>query len=151
MTTATQTPTNTNNRERKSLAEQIDRLDGILDGLANGLNEAVATAVKDAVTLAVRQALQAVVTEVMSNPDLLGLLRGPLTQAATAKVQPDGEPSGAPATGFLSRVGTWVRRQWTRACQAITSVLRLTGGSLATGWQLLRRFQGQTMVALAIG
>ena len=48
-------------------------------------------------------------------------------------------------------MGTWVRRQWTRACQAITSVLRLTGGSLATGWQLLRRFQGQTMVALAIG
>jgi hypothetical protein len=74
-----------------------------------------------------------------------------LTQAATAKVQPDGEPAGAPATGFLSRGGTWVRRQWTRACQAIVSVLRLTGGGVVTGWQLLRRFQGQTLVAVAIG
>jgi hypothetical protein len=31
--------------ERKSLAQQIDRLDLILDGLADGLNEAVADAV----------------------------------------------------------------------------------------------------------
>ena len=35
--------TDTNGRSRKSLAEQIDRLDHILDGLGEGLNEAVAT------------------------------------------------------------------------------------------------------------
>ena len=43
------TTTTTNGRVRKSLAEQIDRLDQILDGLANGLNEAVAMVVREAV------------------------------------------------------------------------------------------------------
>jgi hypothetical protein len=39
----------TNGRVRKSLAEQIDRLDRTLDGLAEGLNEAVGQAVQEAV------------------------------------------------------------------------------------------------------
>src|SRR5690242_11545695 len=55
-----------NGRQRKSLSEQIDRLDSLLDGLAEGLNEAVAEAV--------RQAVRAVLTEVLANPDLLARL-----------------------------------------------------------------------------
>jgi hypothetical protein len=35
----TTTSTMTNGRTRKSLAEQIDRLDAILDGLAESLND----------------------------------------------------------------------------------------------------------------
>jgi hypothetical protein len=46
--------TDTNGRVRKSLAEQIDRLAGILDGLAEGLNEAIVAAVKEAVVAAVQ-------------------------------------------------------------------------------------------------
>src|SRR5947209_7237504 len=42
----------TNGRPRKSLAEQIDRLDGVIDALSEGLNEAVATAVQESVGLA---------------------------------------------------------------------------------------------------
>jgi hypothetical protein len=52
--------------QRKSLAGQLDRLDGILDGLADGLNAAVASAVKEAVTRAVEAALK----EVLSNAEL---------------------------------------------------------------------------------
>src|SRR6516165_1345579 len=52
------TTTNPNGRVRKSLAEQIDRLDLILDGLADGLNEAVVTAVQRAVAVAVEAALR---------------------------------------------------------------------------------------------
>ena len=55
----------TNGRQRKALAEQIDRLDSVLDGLADGLNEAVATAVKETV--------HAVLSEVLSNPEAAGL------------------------------------------------------------------------------
>src|SRR3954462_10475576 len=65
-----------NGRQRKTLATQLDRLDGILDGLSEGLNEAVATAVKDAVGLAVLQAVQGVLTELVTNPDLVQRLRG---------------------------------------------------------------------------
>ena len=43
MTSATR-----NGTIRKSLADQIDRLDNTLDGLSSNLNEAVASAVKEA-------------------------------------------------------------------------------------------------------
>jgi hypothetical protein len=56
---------------RKSLGEQIDRLDGILDGLAEALNGAVADAVRDAVGLAVRQAVASTVRELLGQPHLL--------------------------------------------------------------------------------
>src|SRR6266481_4333878 len=77
----------TNGQVRKSLAEQIDRLDKILDGLADGLNEAVVTAVKDAVSLAVQEAVKVVFTEVLTNPDLLAKVRGMTVQPA-AEVMP---------------------------------------------------------------
>src|SRR4051812_33965976 len=63
----------TNGRVRKSLAEQIDRLDQILDGLAGALNEGVAAAVKEAVGEAVRAA----VAEILANPDLRQQLGAP--------------------------------------------------------------------------
>jgi hypothetical protein len=75
------TTTNGNGRTmRKSLADQIDRLDGILDGLAEALNESVAQAVRDVITHAVTEAVQAAVTEVLSCPDLL--------RAALARQEP---------------------------------------------------------------
>ncbi|HEY1377750.1 MAG TPA: hypothetical protein VGF55_13205 [Gemmataceae bacterium] len=56
----------TNGRARKTLADQIDRLDAILDGLADALNQAVAEAVKEAVAVAV----QAAVAETLAHPEL---------------------------------------------------------------------------------
>jgi hypothetical protein len=80
---------NANGRaQRKSLAEQIDRLDLILDGLADGLSAAVA----DAVTAAVGTAVQAAVREVLSNPQLLQRLR----------------PEPAPAPGTYRRLASWL-------------------------------------------
>jgi hypothetical protein len=51
---------------RKSLAEQIDRLDRILDGLADGLTGAVTDATRAGARAAVREAL----IEVLTDPDL---------------------------------------------------------------------------------
>ena len=89
--------TTTNGQVRKTLASQIDRLHGILDGLSDNLNEAVATAVEGAVERAVKQAvgeavretLQAIITEVVSNPDLLAAARTLLTPGSTADVPAD--------------------------------------------------------------
>lgn len=63
----------TNGRVRKSLADQLDRFDHMLDGLAEGLNEAVAGAVKEAV--------QAVVIELLTNANLQAQLKGLLLVA----------------------------------------------------------------------
>src|SRR5262249_22710764 len=53
------------------LAEQIDRLDLILDGLADALNESVADAVRDVVGRVVREAVEATIREVLGSPELL--------------------------------------------------------------------------------
>jgi hypothetical protein len=64
MTTATRT--SINDHPRKTLASQIDRLDGILDGL----DAALAGAVQEVVEQAVKQAVQVVLTEVLTNRQL---------------------------------------------------------------------------------
>src|SRR5438045_2724737 len=77
MTTALAT---NNGRARKSLADQIDRLDSILEGLAGALNEAVVQAVRQAVTVAVKTAL----AEALAHPEL----RQRLVAAPTVELGP---------------------------------------------------------------
>jgi hypothetical protein len=105
--------TTTNGRARRtSLAEQIDRLDLILDGLADGLQEAVA----DAVTAAVGTAVQAAVREVLSNPELLRRLR----------------PEPAPAAAKVRGLARWL-------CGGLAGALRRCRGGLAAVAELGRQ------------
>jgi hypothetical protein len=78
----------TNSKVRKSLSEQIDRLDKILDGLAEALNGAVADAVTQAVSLAVKETVQSVLTEVLSNPELRAQFQGSAVTPITADAYP---------------------------------------------------------------
>ena len=97
--------TTTNGQTRKSLAQQIDRLDAILDGLSEALQGAVADTVKEAVGQAVQEAVRAVLTEVLTNADL----KQQLQQAA----QPPQEAAGTTS---------WLGQAWGsvtgRLCQA---------------------------------
>ena len=91
----------TNSKVRKSLSEQIDRLDMILDGLAQALNGAVADAVTQAVSLAVKEAVQTVLTEVLSNPDLCAQLQ----DSAVAPIAASTDPAiRSTATSLVDRV-----------------------------------------------
>src|SRR6516225_2189804 len=91
----------TNSKVRKSLSEQIDRLDKILDGLAEALNGAVADAVTQAVSLAVKEAVQTVMIEVLSNPDLRAQLQG----STLAPIAADAYPTiRSTATSPVNRV-----------------------------------------------
>jgi hypothetical protein len=56
---------------RRQLADQLDRLDFILDGLADALNQSVADAVRDVVGQVVREAVEGTLKEVLGNQDLL--------------------------------------------------------------------------------
>ena len=84
-----------NGQPRKSLAQQLDRLDSMLDGLADGLNEAVAQAVGNAVRLAVETAL----AQFMNNPEILAKLvpqapPAPVPEPArAAEAKPSEKPS----------------------------------------------------------
>jgi len=97
-----------NGRARKSLAEQIDRLDTLLDGLAENLNDAIATAVE--------QAVKQVLVEVLTSAELQQRL-----QPAQEVKQP--EPSGpSMLTKFANlgrRVGGWIVAQVHAAAAAV--------------------------------
>jgi hypothetical protein len=87
------TTTTTNDRPRKSLAEQLDRLDAILDGLSEALQGAVADAVQHAVGLAVKDAVQGVLSELLANPEVLAMLRSPTTPTPPESTPPASAPS----------------------------------------------------------
>lgn len=84
------TATMTNGKPaRKQLADQLDRLDGIIDCLADRLPEAVADATREGA----RQAVRDVILELLANPELRTLIAGlaPAAQPAVAS-----EPSATP-------------------------------------------------------
>ena len=166
----------TNGKLRKSLADQIDRLDTILDGLAEALNESVAAAVQQAVSLAVREAVQAVLTEVLANPEMLRRLR------ASAPVPAD-QPIPVPLDGLrglcrwlrckvaaaAARAGAAVRlacaglkravgQGWAGACHHARGACQGARAVLQVGWlrtlalfYLARQLRRPVLVALAVG
>jgi hypothetical protein len=119
--------TTTNGRARKSLAEQIDRLDAILDGLAENLNaavaDAVAGAVKEAVTVAVQEAVHAAVLEVLTNAELRRRLAVPQTPA----IRPSA-PVVVCLAGAVRRCWGWLTGVARDAWDAAKAVARLAGG-----------------------
>jgi hypothetical protein len=104
METTTKTPSN--GQTRKTLASQLDRLDGILDGL----DVALSGAVSEAVEQAVKQAVQAVLTEVLTNRDLQEQLR----QAASPA--PKEEPHDA---------NDWRNRLWRATTEQVRRTVSL--------------------------
>jgi hypothetical protein len=154
--------TETNGRVRKSLSDQIDRLDGILDGLAEGLNDAIVTAVKEAVGAAVQEAVRAVLTELLGNPELLHTIRESLAplMAPGAQTAPPTETkaTGAAASLFLSRSWAWIRVRVLAAARGLRSWRDRVHTGLRVAWSCLRgggRFVGRLwrplLIAVGIG
>ena len=84
-----------NGQPRKQLADQLDRLDEILDCLGDGLTGAVVDAMKAGTAIAVKEAL----IEVLTNPELLAAIRTTL---------PNVEPMADPASTSVGP-SFWVR------------------------------------------
>jgi hypothetical protein len=131
----------TNSKARKSLSDQIDRLDHILDGLSEALEGAVADAVQHAVGLAVKDAVQGVLTELLANPAVLAMLRGPT---------PPTSPEGPPATSVPSPVR---QRLAGLAGRAKTFGLKVSGVATGLGRRLLAALRPwlPCLAALAVG
>ena len=101
--------------QRKSLAEQIDRLDAILDGLAEGINDTVVAAVQGAVQAAVRTA----VAEVLTNEELRRRLQ--------------------PVAAGPAPTGGWAGRLLGKARACLGGLLRLVAASCAAAAAALRK------------
>jgi hypothetical protein len=116
--------------QRTSLAQQIDRLDLILDNLSEGLQEAVAEAVKVAVTRAVEAAL----VEVLTNPELRRHL---MPVPPMAQVRESGT--------FWTKAAAFAQSCW-KSMQSVVSGLWSAGQALliqalVTGQKVTRRVQ----------
>jgi hypothetical protein len=124
----TTTKTDTNGQPRKTLASQIDRLDGILDGL----DAALAGAVQEAVEQAVKQAVQSVLTEILTNREL----QQQLQQAAHPNPPPETpHDKKGPAARFWQATAEGVRRAVRtvqKAGQGVGVALLAVGGMVAT-------------------
>jgi hypothetical protein len=138
----------TNGQPRKTLASQLDRLDGILDGLSEGLSDAVASAVREAVGLAVQEAVQAVLTELLTNPALREQLQRP---AAAEAAPPDG-PANRSGGGksrlaaLCGRVGDKLRS----ACRVGARWVRHAAQATSLAWHLADdRVRAALLVAAA--
>jgi hypothetical protein len=125
--------TNTINRPRKNLADQINRLDSLLDGLADNLNEAVASAVQQTVAAAVKEAVTTGVTqaivEVLTNAELQQLLRPPITPAPPPLPPAPSESSGG--GGFLAGLWQTVRGAAAKVAEAAGRAAKGVGNWLA--------------------
>jgi hypothetical protein len=114
MTTLATRPGPNGRVARPSLGDQLDRLDGILNGLADALNQSVTTAVSAAVGNVVREAVESATRETAArsapqaavNTDSVVVVakrpRGPLRACVSAVVR-QMFASARSATGRLSR------------------------------------------------
>src|SRR5262249_21016611 len=73
---------------RKTLSDQLDRLDGVIDDLSDGLNQAVAHAVERGVSTAVERAVQGVLQAALASPEVARQLA--LSTPAAPPVEQEG-------------------------------------------------------------
>jgi hypothetical protein len=133
------TQTITNGTTRKSLANEIDRLQATVAGLGDGLREAV----REATTQAVREAVGELVAEVVTNPDIAALFRAAQAQPAqTARAR----PAAGGLLGWLQRPLQLARQAWQAACRYKGVVL---GGLAAVAAVAVLAWKGGPLLALA--
>ena len=139
---------------RKTLADQLDRLDAIIDALAAGLNETVADVVRQAVTAAVQQALEGLAQAALSNPDLLRRLTEQFAPPAAAQEGPAPAATELARPGWPGRVRGWLSSRLSRACGACAAAWRRAGGGLSRVRRWLgtvRRFRVELLTAVGVG
>jgi hypothetical protein len=130
--------------QRKSLNDQLDRFDSMLDGLGEAIPEVIADSVRRAVGEAVRLAVEASVREVLGSPELL--------RAALARHAPASDPAPARREvpprrmlrDLMRAAGGWSRLQMTSAAAGAIGVLSSAWSrsldALRTVCARLRRF-----------
>ena len=135
---ATATTTTMNGKPRKQLADQLDRLDGIIDALADGLNQAVIDAAHEGTRLAVKDAI----VEIMTNPELRALL-------APGRPEPTPAPAAPPpeAVQEPKKPGLWTRLK----AKAAAARDALTGAATKAKEAVAAKYRAASDTVAAVG
>ena len=128
-----------NGKPRKQLADQLDRLDSIIDALAEGLPGAVADACRDGARLAVKDAI----IEIITNPELRALLAPMPPEPTPTVVIPSPEPKPEPP----KKPGLWSRLK----AKAVAARDALTGATKKVKEAITSRYHATTGIVVALG
>ena len=122
-------------------------------GQSDGLNQAVATAVEQAVESAVRegvrQGVRGALSEILSDPEVLGAIRATVAAQATP---PSPAPEGKP--GLLGRAWNKLKAGAHKVGTALGTVTQRARQAASTAWgglRLLQPFRAQILLALGVG
>ena len=110
---------------RKSLSDQLDRFDAMLDGLSEAIPQVIADSVREAVAEAVRQAVEASIREVLSRPELLRAALEKHAPTATLFVPPatpEPPPMKEKVAGIASRLCEKVKQAASLVKEKVTEV-----------------------------
>ena len=120
--------------QRKSLAGELDRLDSIIDALDVGLTGAVKDAVREAVSTAVSETVRATLLEIVTNPDVLVLLRS--LNPVVVQPSPDSAPTTAtqPCLSTSQRLRQSISSAWTWSL----SKVKAAGNTIASRYRKIR-------------
>ena len=133
-----------NGKPRKQLADQLDRLDSLIDCLAEGLNQAVADACREGARAAVREVL----LELIANPDLLAAVRPTPVPVATVT---SGEPPAPPAPSFWARVKAAARSAGRSVTGAARTLTLAVEGAVVRPVADALKLTGTTRAVVAVG
>ena len=136
---ATMTTPTMNGKPRKQLADQLDRLDGIIDALADGLNQAVIDAAREGTRLAVKDAI----VEIMTNPELRALLAPARPEPTPVPVTPPNEA----VTPEPKKPGLWTRLK----AKVAAARDALTGAATKAKEAVATRYQAASATVAAVG
>ncbi len=134
----TATATMNGKPQRKQLADQLDRLDGIIDALADGLNQAVIDAAREGTRLAVKDAI----VEIMTNPELRALLAPVRPEPTPVPVTPP-----EPVTPEPKKPGLWTRLK----AKAAAARDALSGAAAKAKEAVAAKYKAASDTVVAVG
>jgi len=150
MTTTCLPSANGRTESRRSLSQEIDRLDQMLDGLAEAIPATIAESVKEAVSTAVAEAVRITLLELASNPSILAMLR-PAPASQTVNPNDRGPKPGS------GRIGNTIATIWKGAMNKVKAAGRAIAAPFRGAVQNIRsvnRFwslRRPVIIALGIG
>jgi hypothetical protein len=98
-------------RQRRSLNDSIGRLDEMIDGLAEAIPGTIKDTLQESVGAAITEGVRAALLEIVTNPDVLALLRSSL---------PTVPPLAVPVVPHVSLLRTLL----TKVCSGVAAVAR---------------------------
>jgi hypothetical protein len=158
--TATLNNNNVSGRQRRSLNDTIGHLDQMIDGLSEAIPGTIRDTLQETVSAAITEGVRAALLEIVTNPDVLALLRNSLpTSPLAVPFAPVTPPSQlrtlvTKVCSGVATVARWSRNRVLTVTRTVAHGTRTVLNKLAAlreRLRSLRHAQRPLLLALAVG